>query len=104
MNIRHRIAKTLRRALDAVEHHGDRSPRWPSWAGTYAPARRQLATRWRDASRPHFLISTSPNATAISDQWCTNLIGDGPAVRSGHPNEAMRESLEAGFGSVVGVG
>jgi hypothetical protein len=69
MSVRTRIARTLRRAVDALEHGRDGGlRRWRSWAGMYAPARRQLSTRFRDAARSHFLIASSPTATSVSDQ------------------------------------
>ena len=55
-------------------------------------------------------MANSPTAASIGDQWCTNLVGDGPAIQSGHPNESIAEALEQGFAAwsenvdVTGVG
>jgi hypothetical protein len=63
--------------------------RWPGWASMWAPARQQLMARHQLASRPNYLIANSPSAASIADVWVTSVIGDGPSVRSGHPDEAQ---------------
>jgi len=45
-------------------------------------------------ARARGLIANSPSACAIADQWSTHLVGDGPSVRSAHPNENVRRALE----------
>lgn len=97
MSVRGAITKTLRRMAEAMEPASASSRRWPSWALATAPARQQLATRWRDSARGNWLASTSPSAAAITELWATSLVGDGPSVRAGHPDPAMRATLEDAF-------
>jgi lambda family phage portal protein len=91
MSLATRILKSLFR------RSAERQTRWPPSAAQWAPARQQLATRHQLSARAQYLIVNSPSAASIVDQWTTNLIGDGPSVRSGHPDEAVRRALEDGF-------
>ncbi len=94
MKLRRRIAAAasalFARSYDAASGGG----RWPQWASMWAPARQQLAARHALASRSQFLIANSPAAASIADVWVTSIVGDGPSVRSGHPNAATRRALE----------
>ena len=72
--------------------------RWPAWASQVAPARQALAARHAHASHGFYLTTNSPTGEAIVEKWQTNLIGDGPAVRSGHPDELVRAALEDAWG------
>lgn len=91
MKLRHRIARALfGRSFDAASG----GPRWPAWASMWAPARQQLFARHQLVSRSNYLTSNSPSAAAIADVWTTSIVGDGPSVRSGHPNAATRRALE----------
>jgi lambda family phage portal protein len=98
MSLRRTIVGTLRRALDRWDGEPGRGEgrgrRYPDWASTWAPARQLLQRRGPDAAKGHFLTTTSPVAVTISDQWATNLIGDGATARSGHPNAAMAQAIE----------
>ena len=96
MKLTRRIAAAARaftRGYDAASA----STRWPAWASQVAPARQALAARHALASHGHYLTGNSPTGEAIVEKWQTNLIGDGPAVRSGHPDESVRAALEDGF-------
>ena len=89
-------ARILKRAYDWASG----SPRVSTWATQYAPARQALAARHALASGAAYHIANTPTAEAIASVWVTNAVGDGPSVRSGHPDEAMRNALEdawAGF-------
>jgi lambda family phage portal protein len=99
LSLRRTIGRTLRRAADRFSGDGNGRPssRWPAWAASTAPAREQLASRWRNSARASFLISGSPTASAISDTWATSLIGTGPTPASGHHDESMRRALENAF-------
>jgi lambda family phage portal protein len=97
MKLSRRIAnayRALTRGYDAASS----SPRWPAWASQVAPARQALAARHTLASHAAYLVANSPSGESICEKWATNAVGDGPAVRSGHPDEATREALEAAFG------
>jgi len=89
------LVRMLRRSFDAATGGSDK--RWPSWASQYAPARQQLAARHQLSSRASYQIANSPTGASVADQWVTNLVGDGPSVRSGHPSKPMREALEDSF-------
>ena len=96
MKLTRRIAAAARaftRGFDAASA----SPRWPAWASQVAPARQALAARHALASHAQYLTGNSPTGEGIVEKWQTNLIGDGPAVRSGHPDEAVRAALEDSF-------
>ena len=94
MKLRQRIASLLRRSFDAASG----GHRWPQWASMWAPARQQLYARHQLASRSQYLIANSPSAASVADVWTTSLVGDGPSVRSGHPNEATRRAIEDAWG------
>ena len=97
MKLARRIAtayRVLTRGYDAASG----SARWPAWASQVAPARQALAARHALASHANYLTANSPTGEAIVEKWQTNTIGDGPSVRSGHPDESIRAALEDGFG------
>ncbi len=85
-----RAAAALGRSFDEASDGG----RWPQWAGMPAPARHQFAARHQLASRSAYLVANSPSASSIANVWVTSLCGDGPSIRSGHPNAATRRALE----------
>jgi lambda family phage portal protein len=87
------LAKMLRRAFDGAGSGG----RWPVNGSMWAPARQALAARHQLSSRAGFLDANSPSAASIASVFVTNLVGDGPSVRSRHPNRAMRRALESAF-------
>ena len=71
--------------------------RWPLVSSMYAPNAQSLAARGVIARRASWLASNSPAASAYVESLVTNCIGDGPTVRSAHPDPAMRGELEARF-------
>ena len=86
----------LTRARAAVRAFvGEPTTRWPTWALRPSPARMALAERYRDSTRSAFLVSSVPVAATIAEVYRTSLIGDGPSVRSAHPNLAYRRACEA---------
>jgi lambda family phage portal protein len=65
-----------------------------------SPVRAQLAARHMLAGKTHYQINNVPSAAAIADTWVVSLCGDGPSVRSGHPDPNIAAALEnawAGF-------
>jgi lambda family phage portal protein len=87
-------ALTGRRSFNAAGGSG----RWPTSAIMPAPVSASLAARGPIAQRAAYLYSNSSYAAAYVESYVTNLIGDGPAIRSGHPDEATRQALETAFG------
>jgi lambda family phage portal protein len=85
--------KTFRRSYDASGGSG----RWPLPASMPAPVSATLAARGPIAQRAAYLYSNSSYAAAYVEAYVTNLIGDGPSIRSGHPDEATRQALEDAF-------
>jgi len=73
---------------------GGGGPRWPAAALMPAPARQALAQRALIAQRAAWLTANAPLAESIANNWVTHLVGDGPSVRSRHPNEGIRRALE----------
>ena len=73
---------------------GDRQPKG---ASLFAPARQQLMARHQLASRANWTAGNSPSGASAADVWTTSLVGDGPSVRSNHPNEGIRRALEDGW-------
>lgn len=95
---RRTMARLAKRAFDAASGGvGDRDRRWGDWAASWAPARQALYARHQLSARSSYLASNSPTAASIVDTWTVNLIGDGPSIRSNHPNESMRYALEQSF-------
>ncbi len=92
MSLRRTIRRMLRRAFEAAGG-GPRSLT-SAWATNADPVRAQLAARHQLAARGNYQVNNSPAAAAIADVWVTSLVGDGPSVRSGHPDEEVRAALE----------
>jgi lambda family phage portal protein len=92
LNLRRTIARLWRRSFDAASG-GPRSVA-SAWATMASPVRSQLAARYQLAAKGHYQTNNSPSAASVADVWTTSLVGDGPSVRSGHPNEAIRTALE----------
>jgi lambda family phage portal protein len=65
---------------------------------TWARTRQELAARPILAMRANYLVDNSPTGRSIEEQWCDNLIGDGPSARSGHPNETVKAALHGAWG------
>ena len=81
MKLRRRIARLFRRQFDAA----GASPRWPAAAVMASQPSAALAARPLLARKASYLAHNAPIAASIVDVWCTNLVGDGPSVRSWHP-------------------
>lgn len=89
------IGQLIRRSYEAAGG-GPRSVA-SSWATEASPVRSALAARPRLAQRAAYSTQNSPSAAAIADCWTTHLIGDGPSVRSAHPDTATRRALESAW-------
>lgn len=105
MNLARRIMRPIvraaSRALFTRQAYGfDALPfgRWPASAFMASPPRQALAARDTLAKKAAYLTNNAPIGEAIASTWATNLIGDGPSVRSNHPNRAMRRALESAWG------
>ena len=89
-----RIARALTgRGYDAAGGSG----RWPACAQMCALPRQAEAARATLAKRAAYLVQNAPIGESIANVWSTNVVGDGPSVRSGHPNSAMRRALESAW-------
>jgi lambda family phage portal protein len=86
-------ALTGRRSFDAAGGSG----RWPAVASMPAPVSASLAARGPIAQRAAYLYGNGSYGAAFVEALVTNIIGDGPAIRSGHPDETTRQALEAAF-------
>ncbi len=93
MTIRQRIASWFKRTFESA---GGGS-RWPTTVAMTRPDRQALAARSLTASRASWLIANAPTAEAIVSGWATHLIGDGPSLRSLHPQAGMARALEASW-------
>ena len=82
-----------KRSFDAAGGSG----RWPSSAQTWAQNSQSLAARGIIAKRSNYLAHNSPTGAAFKEAWVTNLIGDGPTIKSAHPNPDVRADLEDRF-------
>lgn len=91
------ITRTVRRLFRRSYEAAGGGPRSvaSAWASEVSPVRSALAARPRLASRAQYSTQNSPTAAAIADVWTTHLVGDGPSVRSAHPDRAVRRALEA---------
>lgn len=89
-NIRRHVARVLGRNFESA---GGGS-RWPVSVGTPSPARAALAGAPLTRSRANWLQANTGIGENIVATWANGIVGDGPTVRSGHPNMAMREALE----------
>ena len=63
----------------------------------WAQSSQSLAARGLIARRSAHAAHNSPSGAAFIETWVTNLVGDGPAVRSSHPDPDTRADLEARF-------
>lgn len=91
--IRNAVQALMGRSYDAAGTSG----RWPAGASTPAPVSAALAARGTVGQRAAYLFANSPYATAYIESFVTNLVGDGPSIRSGHPEAGTRKALERAF-------
>ena len=71
--------------------------RWPAASMMAEPARQALAARHRIARRADWLTSNAPLAASIELAWAVHVVGDGPSVRSRHPDDEIRKALEGSW-------
>lgn len=91
--LRNAVQALMGRSYDAAGTSG----RWPAAASNPAPVSAALAARGTVGQRAAYLFANSPYATAYIEALTTNLVGDGPSIRSGHPDAATRKALERAF-------
>lgn len=84
---------TFRRSFDAAGATG----RWPASASMWAQNSQSLAARGVIARRSNYLVHNSPTGAAFVESWVTNLVGDGPTIRSAHGDDDVRRELESRF-------
>lgn len=84
---------TFRRTFDAAGGSG----RWPMAASTWAQNSQSLAARGPIARRSAYLVHNSPAGASFVESWVSNLVGDGPTIRSNHPDDDVRRDLEERF-------
>jgi hypothetical protein len=94
MRLQTRLRHVYRALFARSYEAGGAGPRWPVSAMMAGQNRQALASRVIIAQRAQWLVANAPLAESIANNWVTHLIGDGPSVRSRHPNEAMRRGLE----------
>src|ERR1700689_4524338 len=79
--------------MDAAGNSG----RWPRENSIASLPIAGLASRLVLSHRAQYLLQNAPICESIANVLVTNLIGDGPAIRSGHPNPSMARALEQSF-------
>ena len=97
MRLRTRLRNATRALFARSYEAGGAGPRWPAVATMTAPAREALARRAVIGKRAAWLTANAPLGESIAQNWVTHLVGDGPSVRSRHPNDAVRRGLEAAW-------
>ncbi|RXH41069.1 phage portal protein [Bradyrhizobium zhanjiangense] len=91
--IRRSINRLLGRNFDAAGGSG----RWPRSAALWAQNSASLAARKVMNPRISYLAHNSPAGASVVESWTNALCGDGPAVRSAHPDPEVRQRLEDSF-------
>ena len=94
MRLRTRVHNAYRALFSRSYEAGGAGARWPIAATMAAPSQAALASRALIARRASWLVANAPLGESAVLCWQTNLIGDGPSVRSRHPSEAIRTALE----------
>lgn len=95
MNITTRVANAIRalRGFDAAGGSG----RWPRSAAMWSQNSQSLAARPIISKRATYLGHNSPTGSAFIEAWVTHICGDGPTVKSAHPDPDVRKQLEDNF-------
>ena len=88
--VRGAVDALLGRGLDSAGGSG----RGPATASLPAPAEEIGAARARASQRAGYLAESSTYGAAFVESVVTNMVGDGPSVRSLHPGQGMRTALE----------
>jgi capsid protein len=92
--LRRRVTTVLfRRQFDAA----GASRRWQATATMVSQPAAALAARAVLGRKAAWLVNKAPIAASIVDVWTTNLIGDGPSVRSGYPDRAVSRALQSAW-------
>ena len=93
------LLSRVRGAFDALIGRGldiaGGSTRWPASSSLPAPVLQTLAARAQASQRAGYLAESSTYGAAFVEAMVVNLVGDGPSVRSTHPDKATRAALEA---------
>ncbi|HUU24087.1 MAG TPA: phage portal protein [Methyloceanibacter sp.] len=90
MNILARIGKMFRRSFESA----GAGSRWSGNLSLSAPASAVLAAAPLTRSRINYLVANTGIAESVVATWSNSLVGDGPTVRSAHPDAAKRDVLE----------
>jgi lambda family phage portal protein len=98
MRLKTRLSNAYR-ALFATRSYeaGGAGARWPLTASMASPVQQGLASRAVIARRASWLVANAPLGESAVLCFQTSLVGDGPSVRSRHPNEAIRAALEGAW-------
>src|ERR1700691_329038 len=73
------------------------SGRWPREAMIPNLPIENLVSRMTKSFRAQYMHQNASISESIENVLVTNLIGDGAAIRSGHPNPSMARALEQSF-------
>ena len=95
-----RFTNALRHGVTAFRRNFEAaggSGRWPLSAAMWAQNSQSLAARGVIAKRSNYLVHNSPSGAAFIETWVTNLVGDGPTIKSTHPDPDIAADLEARF-------
>jgi lambda family phage portal protein len=96
MSFMSRIGDFFKGATRSFEGAGG-SGRWPISANMWAQNSQSLAARGVLNKRANYLNHNSPTTAAFVESWVTNLIGDGPTIKSSHPDPEIAKQLESNF-------
>ncbi|MGH6866089.1 MAG: phage portal protein [Methyloceanibacter sp.] len=91
------LARTLRRWIKRNFESAGAGSRWPVPVMMASPHRQVLAARSLTETRANWLVGNTGIAESVVASWANSAIGDGPTVRSNHPNRAMANALEAAW-------
>jgi lambda family phage portal protein len=92
-----RLANAFRagkRGFDAAGGSG----RWPDAASMWAQNSQSLQQRSVITKRVNYLAHNSPTGASFVEAWVCNLVGDGPTIKSAHPDPDVAKQLEKSFG------
>lgn len=91
---RRRLARALdRRSFEAASD----SPRAQKWGATSSIASAAVRDAARVRPRVRYLVMNNAIARRLVDMAVAQLVGDGVAVRSEHPEEAVRKALDGAW-------
>ena len=87
------VGSLFGRSLDIAGGSG----RWPASSSLSAPVLETLAARARASQRAGYLAESSTYGAAFAEAMTVNLVGDGPSLRSTHPDTTKRAALEGAW-------